>query len=177
MAMVQLTAGLTGELAQHWVDVLTANGIQAGFTGEALWVDERQLEAAKALFDDPFGGEAEPSPEPAPERPPVTLGPDERTELLARTGDLLAAQRLAEVLQEAGLYASVSMGNTLSTFGIDPGLSATITIAQRQRAEALKVLEAFARQNTNVFAGPMNIDPAEVVDALLLALQGRVRIG
>lgn len=61
-------------------------------------------------------------------------------------------------------------------FGAEGLPAATITIAASQRDQAFRVLEAFARENTHAFDGAANIDPAEVVEALLLAPLGLLRV-
>lgn len=158
-------------------EVLVDNGIEATVepSGDAfdVLVTEAQLAAAKELFADPFAEEGDTTEsEPALEVP--ALEPGDRTETLARSPDFLAAQRLAELLHSAGLYASVDSTGLTNTFGVDGAPEATVSIASKQRVEAFATLEAFAREHTEAFAGAQNIDPTEVVEALLAAPAGVV---
>jgi hypothetical protein len=65
----------------------------------------------------------------------------DRTLVLARTGDFVAAQHLVEVLHAAGLYARTDAGTTQSVFGVEPP-GATVMIAERHRAAAFAELES-----------------------------------
>jgi len=176
MALVNVADGLEAEQVDHWRTVLEDNGIEATIDAGAVLVDETQAEAARALFADPFAeeGDADGPEEPALEVPVLAAG--ERTELLARTPDFAAAQRLASILHAAGIYAAVSNAALSNVFGADGLPDSIITIASSQRDAAFAELEAVAREQLDAFAGAQNIDPAEVLEALLLAPAGLVRV-
>jgi hypothetical protein len=173
--MPAVASGLDPESAQHWLNILQDNGIEAelGENGDVL-VADADVARAKELFADPFEGEGgEEVDEPEVEVPP--LDPSDRTEVLARSDDIVSAQRLAGFLNSAGLFAQVEAGGTANVLGVEQA-AATIHIAASQRDRAFQVLETFARENLERFEGAANIDPEEVIEAMLLAPFGRVRV-
>jgi hypothetical protein len=173
--MPAVASGLDPETAHHWLNVLQDNGIEAelGENGEVL-VSDADLSRAKELFADPFEGEeGEAVEEPEVEVPP--LDPSDRTEVLARSDDIVSAQRLAGFLNAAGLYAQVESGSSANVLGMEQA-AAIIHIAASQRERAFQVLEAFAREHLERFEGAANIDPEEVIEAMLMAPLGAVRV-
>lgn len=175
--MATLASGLDAETAGHWLNVLQDNGIEAelGENGDVL-VSDADLERAQALFADPFADEEGEAAEGEPqiEVPPLAEG--DRTEVLARSDDVLSAQRLAGILNAAGLYATVVSGGSANVLGMEPE-AAVIHIAASQRERAFAVLEAFAREHFERFERAANIDPEEVLEAMALASLGVVRVG
>lgn len=177
-----VASGLDADTARHWDEVLKLNGIEAVLEPRAEGVDVLvpafEFLAAKKLFASPFEEELE---LPAMEGHPLPvathpLAPEDRTEVLARTSDMFAAQRLAEILHQAGLHVTVDSSPSANMFGTDGLPFWTICIATKQRERAFRVLEAFARENTRTFDEAVNVDPAEVVEALLLAPLGLVKV-
>ncbi len=176
MGLTTVAKGLEADEAAHWRDVLEENGIAATLEpGTDVLVDAEHADAARALFADPFAEEGDESPGEAAVEVPV-LAPGERTELLARTPDFAAAQRLASILHAAGIYAAVRSSALVNTFGADGLPETTITIASSQREAAFVELSAVARDQLETFAGAQHIDPAEVLEALLVAPAGLVRV-
>jgi hypothetical protein len=171
----RVAEGLDAESAQHWLSVLAENGIAATLEGGDVLVEDAQLEAAQALFADPFAdeqGDGDDDGGPAAEIPP--LGPDDRTVLLGRTDDVVAAQRLVDILNAAGIYAATDDGSKGDMFGGAPQVS--VLVAERDHERALNELVAFAQEHPEVFEGPQVITPGEVVEALLSAPLGQVRL-
>jgi hypothetical protein len=181
MAMTPLSTGLDAALAQHCLEQLEAAGIEAELHdnpagGVDVRVDDARYSDAKALFASPFDEDGESGLETPELRPVRTLAEGERTEVLARTHDVFAAHRLAGMLGDAGLYAAVDTSTGSGTFGLEGPPSVVVVIAEKERERAFRVLEALAREHTDVFGGAANIDPAEVVEALLLAPLGVLRV-
>jgi hypothetical protein len=171
--MPTVATGLDLETARHWQNVLQDLGIDAEVTDSGdVVVAEADLAQAKALFEDPFGDE-EGEADAELEVPP--LDPSDRTEVLARTDDFVAARRLADLLLSVGLYATVDESASANVLGVEPP-TAVIHIAASQREKAFAELEAFARQYVDKFQGAQNIDPEEVVEAMLLAPLGMIRV-
>lgn len=181
MARAVMARGMDAELAEHWRQQLEDQGIDAELSDDAdgvtVSVDAERLAEAQALFADPFADELAGEEEAAPPAEAVRpLDPDERTVVLARTGDLFAAQRLAGLLADQGLYVAVDSSVTSNAFGLDGPTVAILTISEREQERAFTVLEALAREHTTVFEGAQRIDPEEVVAVLLEAARRMVRV-
>lgn len=181
MAMTALSTGLDPALAQHCLEQLEDAGIEAELSDNAaggvdVLVDDARYAEAKALFASPFEEDGEGGLDTPALAPVRSLAEGERTEVLARTHDVFAAQRLAGMLGDAGLYAAVDTTTGSGTFGLEGPPSVVVVIAEKERERAFRVLETLAREHTRVFAGAANIAPAEVVEALLLAPLGLIKV-
>lgn len=173
-----IASGLDADTAAHWKDVLSDNGITAEVEPKdgtfAVLVAPGDEEAAKAMFADPFGDEGGSEETAAvPEHP---LPPGDHTELLARTADVFAAQRLAGLLSAAGMYVHTDNSPASNAFGADGLPQVALWVAATQKDQAFKTLETFARENApNMFDGAHNVSIDDIVEAITLTLKSQGR--
>ncbi len=175
MSIVIATLG--PELAEHWLAVLSQEGIAAETAalpnGELeIRVKEEDEAKATALFAEPFEGDEEDAG-PEVEGPP--LGAGERTELLVRTDQVLIAQKLCAALHRQGLFAEILSTSSSSLFGVDGAQSYSIVVASTRRAEAFAALHAWASNHDNDFTTELGLTREELLATLARLALGQLR--